>query len=142
VKGPFKVRLQNGWPTRVEVGLIGSCTNSSYEDISRAASLARQVADKGLKTKSEFTITPGSEVVRYTIDRDGFIDTFEKIGAKFLPMPADPASACGTAWVPTRKRRTPSFTRSTATSSRATTATLTHTPSWAHRTGNGHCHCR
>ncbi|WP_174236168.1 aconitate hydratase [Chryseolinea soli] len=80
---------KNGWPTRVEVGLIGSCTNSSYEDISRAASLARQVADKGLKTKSEFTITPGSEVVRYTIDRDGFIDTFEQIGAKVF------ANACG-----------------------------------------------
>jgi aconitate hydratase len=80
---------KNGWPTRVEVGLIGSCTNSSYEDISRAASLARQVADKGLKTKSEFTITPGSEVVRYTIDRDGFIETFEKIGAKVF------ANACG-----------------------------------------------
>ncbi|HEY5750301.1 MAG TPA: aconitate hydratase [Chryseolinea sp.] len=80
---------KNGWPTRVEVGLIGSCTNSSYEDISRAASLARQVADKGLKTKAEFTITPGSEVVRYTIDRDGFIDTFEKIGAKVF------ANACG-----------------------------------------------
>ncbi|SHG58839.1 aconitase [Chryseolinea serpens] len=80
---------KNGWPTRVEVGLIGSCTNSSYEDISRAASLARQVADKGLKTKAEFTITPGSEVVRYTIDRDGFIDSFEKIGAKVF------ANACG-----------------------------------------------
>jgi len=55
---------KNGWPTKVEVGLIGSCTNSSYEDISRAASLARQVASKGLKTKAEFTITPGSEQVR------------------------------------------------------------------------------
>ncbi len=62
---------KNGWPTRVEVGLIGSCTNSSYEDISRAASLAEQVADKNLKTKAEFTITPGSEQVRYTIERDG-----------------------------------------------------------------------
>ncbi|MFN7600323.1 MAG: aconitase family protein, partial [Bacteroidota bacterium] len=58
---------KNGWPTKVEVGLIGSCTNSSYEDISRAASLAKQVAAKGLKTKAEFTITPGSEQVRYTI---------------------------------------------------------------------------
>jgi aconitate hydratase len=69
--------------------LIGSCTNSSYEDIARAASLARQVSDKGLKTKSEFTITPGSELVRYTIERDGFIDTFDKIGAKVF------ANACG-----------------------------------------------
>ena len=62
---------KNGWPTKVEVGLIGSCTNSSYEDISRAASLAVQVANKGLKTKAEFTITPGSEQVRYTIERSG-----------------------------------------------------------------------
>jgi aconitate hydratase len=80
---------KNGWPTKVEVGLIGSCTNSSYEDISRAASLAKQVADKGLKTKAEFTITPGSEQVRYTIERDGFITTFDKIGAKVF------ANACG-----------------------------------------------
>ncbi|HMJ68082.1 MAG TPA: aconitate hydratase [Cyclobacteriaceae bacterium] len=80
---------KNGWPTKIEVGLIGSCTNSSYEDISRAASLARQVSDKKLKTKAEFSITPGSETVRYTIDRDGFIAAFEKIGAKVF------ANACG-----------------------------------------------
>ncbi len=80
---------KNGWPTKIEVGLIGSCTNSSYEDIARAASLAKQVADKGLKTKAVFTITPGSELVRYTIERDGFIDTFNKIGAKVF------ANACG-----------------------------------------------
>jgi aconitate hydratase len=80
---------KNGWPTRVEVGLIGSCTNSSYEDIARAASLAEQVSNKGLKTKAEFTITPGSEQVRYTIERDGFIAKFEKIGAKVF------ANACG-----------------------------------------------
>ncbi len=79
----------NDWPLNVEVGLIGSCTNSSYEDISRAASLAKQVADKNLKTKSKFTITPGSEQVRYTIDRDGFIDTFNNIGATVF------ANACG-----------------------------------------------
>lgn len=80
---------KNGWPTKVEVGLIGSCTNSSYEDIARAASLATQVADKGLKTKAEFTITPGSEQVRYTIERDGFIKTFDRIGATVF------ANACG-----------------------------------------------
>ncbi|HPW62606.1 MAG TPA: aconitate hydratase, partial [Cyclobacteriaceae bacterium] len=80
---------KNGWPTKIEVGLIGSCTNSSYEDIARAASLAKQVADKGLKTKAVFTITPGSEQVRYTIERDGFISTFDKIGAKVF------ANACG-----------------------------------------------
>lgn len=80
---------ENDWPLRVEVGLIGSCTNSSYEDISRAASLAKQVADKKLKTKADFTITPGSEQVRYTIERDGFIDTFNNIGATVF------ANACG-----------------------------------------------
>jgi aconitate hydratase len=80
---------KNGWPTKIEVGLIGSCTNSSYEDIARAASLAKQVSAKGLKTKAVFTITPGSEQVRYTIERDGFIDTFNKIGAKVF------ANACG-----------------------------------------------
>jgi len=80
---------KNGWPLKVEVGLIGSCTNSSYEDISRAVSLAKQVSDKNLKIKSEFTITPGSEQVRYTIERDGFLDLFEKIGATVF------ANACG-----------------------------------------------
>lgn len=79
----------NGWPTKIEVGLIGSCTNSSYEDISRAVSLARQVAQKGLKLKSEFTITPGSEQVRYTIERDGFLNVFDTIGATVF------ANACG-----------------------------------------------
>ncbi|WP_347066107.1 aconitate hydratase [Flavobacterium sp. WV_118_3] len=80
---------KNNWPLKVEIGLIGSCTNSSYEDIARAASLAKQVADKKLKTKAQFTITPGSEQVRYTIERDGFIDTFDKIGATVF------ANACG-----------------------------------------------
>jgi aconitate hydratase len=79
----------NGWPTKVEVGLIGSCTNSSYEDISRAVSLARQAAEKGLKPKAEYTITPGSEQVRYTIERDGFLEVFDKIGATVF------ANACG-----------------------------------------------
>ena len=69
----------NGWPTNIEVGLIGSCTNSSYEDLSRAVSLAKQVSAKNLKTKSEFTITPGSEQIRYTIERDGFLEAFDKI---------------------------------------------------------------
>jgi len=84
-----KVAVENNWPLKVEVGLIGSCTNSSYEDISRAASLARQVLEKKLKIQSEFTITPGSEQVRYTIERDGLIDVFEKIGATVF------ANACG-----------------------------------------------
>ncbi len=81
--------IKNDWPLKIQYGLIGSCTNSSYEDISRAASLAKQVADKNLKTKANFTITPGSELVRYTIERDGFIDTFDKIGATVF------ANACG-----------------------------------------------
>ncbi len=81
--------LANGWPTKIEVGLIGSCTNSSYEDISRSVSLAKQVTSKGLKLKSQFTITPGSEQVRFTIERDGFLDVFDKIGATVF------ANACG-----------------------------------------------
>jgi aconitate hydratase len=84
-----KVAKENGWPLEVSVGLIGSCTNSSYEDISRAASIAVQAVEKGLKTESEFTITPGSEQVRYTIERDGFIGIFEKMGGKVF------ANACG-----------------------------------------------
>src|SRR5690606_14371452 len=79
----------NEWPTRIEVGLIGSCTNSSYEDISRAASIAQQAVSKKLKAKAEYTITPGSEMVNYTIGRDGFINTFEQIGGKVF------ANACG-----------------------------------------------
>lgn len=84
-----EVARANGWPTKVEVGLIGSCTNSSYEDISRSASIAEQALDKGLDTKAKFTITPGSEQVRYTIERDGYIDTFDKLGASVF------ANACG-----------------------------------------------
>ena len=79
----------NGWPAQLEVGLIGSCTNSSYEDISRAASLAKQAVDKKLKAKAEFTITPGSEKVRYTVDRDGYLDIFGQMGGVVL------ANACG-----------------------------------------------
>ena len=80
---------ENGWPEKLEVGLIGSCTNSSYEDITRAASVAQQAIDKNLKVKSEYTVTPGSEMVRYTVDRDGYLDTFEEIGGVVL------ANACG-----------------------------------------------
>ncbi len=80
---------ENGWPAKLEVGLIGSCTNSSYEDLTRAASLAQQAVDKKLKAKAEFTITPGSEQVRYTAERDGLLDSFAKIGGVVL------ANACG-----------------------------------------------
>ncbi|MFH0756512.1 MAG: aconitate hydratase [Bacteroidota bacterium] len=80
---------ENGYPQKLEVGLIGSCTNSSYEDITRAASIAKQAKEKKLKVSSEFTVTPGSELVRYTIERDGLINTFEEIGGVVL------ANACG-----------------------------------------------
>jgi len=79
----------NGWPTKIEVSLIGSCTNSSYEDISRSASIAKQAVHKQLKVKSDLTITPGSEQVRYTVERDGYLDVFEEIGGVVL------ANACG-----------------------------------------------
>ena len=80
---------ENGWPNKLEVALIGSCTNSSYEDISRSASIVKDAMSKGLKTISEFTITPGSELVRFTIERDGFIKEFEDAGGVVL------ANACG-----------------------------------------------
>ena len=79
----------HGWPEKLEVGLIGSCTNSSYEDITRAASIAQQAVDKGLTVNAEFTITPGSEQVRYTVARDGLLDTFAEMGGVVL------ANACG-----------------------------------------------
>ena len=79
----------NGWPLDVEWGLIGSCTNSSYEDLSRAASIAKQAVDKGIEVKAEFGINPGSEQVRYTADRDGLLGTFEALGAKIF------TNACG-----------------------------------------------
>jgi aconitate hydratase len=80
---------KNGWPTSIEYALIGSCTNSSYEDISRAASIARQANDLGIESKGQLTITPGSELVRYTIERDGLIGTFKELGANVF------ANACG-----------------------------------------------
>jgi aconitate hydratase len=101
VNGPFTPDLatpisqmaaalkEHGWPEEIEVALIGSCTNSSYEDISRSAFIARNAMAKGLKAKSEFTITPGSEMVRYTIERDGMLDTFNEMGGIVL------ANACG-----------------------------------------------
>jgi len=101
VNGPFTPDLawpiskfatavrENNWPEKLEVGLIGSCTNSSYEDITRSASIAQQAIDKHLKTKAEFTITPGSEQVRFTVDRDGYLDTFTEMGGVVL------ANACG-----------------------------------------------
>ncbi|MDR6942799.1 aconitate hydratase [Mucilaginibacter pocheonensis] len=101
VNGPFTPDLawpiskfatavrENNWPATLEVGLIGSCTNSSYEDITRSASIAKQAIDKKLTSKAEFTITPGSELVRYTVERDGYLDTFGQMGGVVL------ANACG-----------------------------------------------
>lgn len=80
---------ENNWPAKLDVGLIGSCTNSSYEDITRAAFVAKQAVEKGLVAKSEFTITPGSEQVRFTVQRDGYLGIFDKMGGVVL------ANACG-----------------------------------------------
>lgn len=79
----------NDWPAELKVGLIGSCTNSSYEDMSRSAAIAQEAKDHGLDCVSKFTITPGSEQVRATIARDGMVDTFESVGGVVL------ANACG-----------------------------------------------
>lgn len=101
INGPFtpdrgtpvsKMRAEaeeNGWPMKVEWGLIGSCTNSSYEDMARAASIVEQAVAHGITPKAEFGINPGSEQVRYTIERDGIIATFEKMGTKVF------TNACG-----------------------------------------------
>ena len=101
VNGPFtpdlawplsnfaKAVRDNNWPEKLEVGLIGSCTNSSYEDMTRSASIAAQATSKGLKAKAEFTVTPGSELVRFTAERDGLLGTFEEMGGVVL------ANACG-----------------------------------------------
>ena len=84
-----KVAKENDWPLQVEWGLIGSCTNSSYEDLARAASIAKQAVEKNLVTKAEFGINPGSEQVRYTAERDGLLDIFEDLNAKIF------TNACG-----------------------------------------------
>ena len=84
-----EVAKKNGWPIKVEWGLIGSCTNSSYEDLSRAASIAKQAVEKNLVTKAEFGINPGSEQVRYTAERDGLLQIFEDLDAKIF------TNACG-----------------------------------------------
>eukprot|EP01123_Difflugia_compressa_P007897 TRINITY_DN2226_c0_g2_i2.p2 TRINITY_DN2226_c0_g2~~TRINITY_DN2226_c0_g2_i2.p2 ORF type:complete len:784 (-),score=201.80 TRINITY_DN2226_c0_g2_i2:271-2622(-) len=101
VNGPFtpdlahsieelpKAIKTNNWPSQLSAGLIGSCTNSSYEDMTRSASLVRQALDRGLKSKSQFIITPGSEQIRATIQRDGLLSTFQQYGGVVL------ANACG-----------------------------------------------
>jgi aconitate hydratase len=101
VNGPFTPDLsntvsnfknaihQNGWPENISAALIGSCTNSSYEDMTRAASIAQQAYEKGLKSKCELIITPGSEQIRATLERDGVLDVFRKVGATVA------SNACG-----------------------------------------------
>jgi aconitate hydratase len=84
-----EVARENGWPMKIDVGLIGSCTNSSYEDISRAVSIAKQVSEKNLIVNSEYCINPGSEQIRFTVQRDGFLDVLDQIGAKVF------TNACG-----------------------------------------------
>ena len=84
-----RVAKENGWPLKVEWGLIGSCTNSSYEDLARAASIAKQAVEKKLVTKAEFGINPGSEQVRFTAERDGLLSIFEDLDAKIF------TNACG-----------------------------------------------
>ena len=84
-----EVARENDWPLKVEWGLIGSCTNSSYEDLSRAASIAKQAIDKGLKVKAGLGINPGSEQVRFTAERDGLLDIFKQLGATIF------TNACG-----------------------------------------------
>jgi len=88
-KDMAEAATKNDWPIQVEWGLIGSCTNSSYEDLSRAASIAQQAIDKGLKTKANLGINPGSEKVRYTADRDGILEVFENLDATIF------TNACG-----------------------------------------------
>jgi aconitate hydratase len=88
-KAMTKMATENDWPLQVEWGLIGSCTNSSYEDLSRASSVAQQALDHGVKMKAELGINPGSEQVRYTAERDGILDVFEKLDAKIF------TNACG-----------------------------------------------
>gem|GEM_PF-5498808 len=113
----MKERLhQHDWPRQVEWGLIGSCTNSSYEDLSRAASIAKQAIEKKIPLRSKLGINPGSEQVRYTAERDGILDVFEQLGARIFTKP--------------NRVKTPSSTHSIATSLSATTATPIHTPSW------------
>lgn len=84
-----KAQKQHGWPDEIKVSLIGSCTNSSYEDMTRSASIAKQALDHGLKVKSQLTVTPGSEQIRATIERDGIMKVFTDAGAQVL------ANACG-----------------------------------------------
>ena len=114
---------ENDWPLKVEWGLIGSCTNSSYEDLSRAASIAQQAIDKNLSTKAEFGINPGSEQVRYTAERDGFLDIFEKLDAKIFTNACGPCIGQWAREGADLKEKIPLFTHLTETSLKELTVT-------------------
>ena len=121
---------EKGIPQQMEVGLVGSCTNSSYQDMGRAASVARQAKTKDLKVKAEFMINPGSEQVRYTAERDGILGDLTAIGGADHGQRMRPLHrAVGPPRPTTRRARTRSSRRSTATSQNAPTATPTRTPS-------------
>ena len=120
-----------GWPTELEYGLIGSCTNSSYEDLSRSAAIAKDATAKGIEAKAKLTITPGSEQIRYTIERDGLIDTFSELGASVF------ANACGPCigqWAQepeqSERKRIVSYTRLTETLQSVPMAIPIRMPLW------------
>ena len=117
---------ENEWPIKVEWGLIGSCTNSSYEDLSRAASIAQQAIDKNLTTKAEFGINPGSEQVRFTAERDGFLNIFENLNAKYLQMLAVLVSVSGQEKVLILKKKIQSYTHLIEISLKELTVILIH----------------
>lgn len=108
--------IKNDWPQELKVGLIGSCTNSSYEDMARSASLVQQAIDHGLKTKAKYTITPGSEQIRATIERDGIMDTLTKLVVLSLPMHVVLVSVNGIVKTSRRVTRTPLSPLTTVTS--------------------------
>jgi aconitate hydratase len=116
----------NEWPMKVEWGLIGSCTNSSYEDMARAASIVEQAVAHGITPKAEFGINPGSEQVRYTIERDGIIATFEKWEQKYLRMLVDLVSVNGIVKVLKNKKKIQLYILSTVTSLKERMETQIH----------------
>ena len=114
--GEMSSKAKEGdWPIKVEWGLIGSCTNSSYEDLSRAASIAKQAVEKKLITKAEFGINPGSEQVRYTAERDGLLEIFENLDAKIFTNACGPCIGQWAREGADKKKKIPSFTHLTET---------------------------
>ena len=125
-----EVAKKNDWPLQVEWGLIGSCTNSSYEDLSRAASIAKQAVDKGLATKAEFGINPGSEQVRYTAERDGLLSVFEDLDAKIFTNACGPCIGQWAREGAEKEEKTPLFIRLIETFLNARTGIQTPTLLW------------